>query len=102
MYAIRSYYAKQIGLFLCLLFTTALPAFAAEIASTLADQQEVAVTIYNDDLALVRDRRQVTLPQGELELALREVSARMRPETALLRSLTRPTGLTVFEQNFDS
>ncbi len=93
--------AKQIGLFLCLLFTTALPAFAAEIASTLADQQEVAVTIYNDDLALVRDRRQVTLPQGELELALREVSARMRPETALLRSLTRPTGLTVFEQNFD-
>lgn len=75
--------------------------FADEIVSTLADQQEVAVTIYNEDLALVRDQRQVNLPQGPVDLALREVSARIRPETALLRSLTRPGGLTMLEQNFD-
>lgn len=75
--------------------------FAGEIVSTLADQQEVAVTIYNEDLALVRDQRQVTLPRGAVDLALREVSARIRPETALLRSLTRPGGLTILEQNFD-
>ncbi|TLM65361.1 MAG: DUF4139 domain-containing protein [Deltaproteobacteria bacterium] len=74
---------------------------AAEIVSTLGDQDEMAVTIYNDDLALVRDRRQVTLPQGEVSLALREVSARIRPETALLRSLSHPRDVTVFEQNFD-
>ncbi|MHB8708737.1 MAG: DUF4139 domain-containing protein [Desulfuromonadales bacterium] len=86
--------------FILLLFT-ALPSFAAEIVSNLADQQEVAVTIYNDDLALVRDRRQVTLPKGDAALALREVSARMRPETALLRSLSHPQGLAIFEQNFD-
>jgi hypothetical protein len=84
-----------------LLLFTALPSFAAEIVSTLADQEEVAVTIYNDDLALVRDRRQVTLPKGAVDLALREVSARMRPETALLRSLSHPQGLAIFEQNFD-
>ncbi len=72
-----------------------------EIVSTLADQQEVAVTIYNENLALVRDQRQVTLPSGTVDLALREVSARIRPETALLRSLTRPGGLTILEQNFD-
>ncbi len=75
--------------------------FADEIVSTLADQQEVAVTIYNEDLALVRDQRQMTLPYGTLELALREVSARIRPETALLRSLTNPDGLKILEQNFD-
>jgi len=74
---------------------------ADEIVSTLADQQEVAVTIYNEDLALVRDQRQVTLPVGNVDLALREVSARIRPETALLRSLTRPANLTILEQNFD-
>jgi len=74
---------------------------AGEIVSTLADQQEVAVTIYNDDLALVRDQRKVTLPQGRVELAMREVSARIRPETALLRSLTHPGGLSILEQNFD-
>jgi hypothetical protein len=76
-------------------------AFADEIVSTLADQQEVAVTIYNEDLALVRDQRQLTLPQGTIDLALREVSARIRPETALLRSLTLPGSLSIVEQNFD-
>jgi len=74
---------------------------ANEITSTLEDQQEVAVTIYNEDLALVRDQRKITLPYGSVELALREVSARIRPETALLRSLSRPGGLGVLEQNFD-
>lgn len=74
---------------------------ADEIVSMLADQQEVAVTIYNENLALVRDQRQVTLPQGAVDLALRDVSARIRPETALFRSLTRPGGITILEQNFD-
>lgn len=87
---------------LCLtLFLTAGISGAKEITSTLRDQQEVAVTIYNEDLALVRDQRQVTLPEGSFELALREVSARIRPETALLRSLTNPGGLSILEQNFD-
>lgn len=92
--------SKRIGLFLLLVFS-ALPSMAAEIVSTLADQEEVAVTIYNDDLALVRDRRQVTLPKGAVALALREVSAQIRPETALLRSLSHPRGFAVYEQNFD-
>ena len=92
--------SKRIALFLLLVFS-ALPSIAAEMVSTLADQEEVAVTIYNDDLALVRDRRQVALPTGMAALALREVSARIRPETALLRSLSHPQGFAVLEQNFD-
>ena len=82
-------------------FVSLVPVFGKEIISTLNDQQEVAVTIYNENLALVRDQRQVDLPKGGAALALREVSARIRPETALLRSLTRPGGLTILEQNFD-
>ncbi|MGB5831959.1 MAG: DUF4139 domain-containing protein [Thiohalocapsa sp.] len=72
----------------------------AELRSTLDDQQSVAVTIYNDDLALVKDRRLLKLPAGRLELAFRDVSARIRPQTALLRD-TDGGGLTVIEQNFD-
>nr|WP_298037341.1 DUF4139 domain-containing protein [uncultured Desulfuromonas sp.] len=72
-----------------------------ELRSTLADQTGVAVTIYNDGLALVKDRRRVSLEKGESRLALREVSARMRPETALLRSLDHPGAFGVVEQNFD-
>jgi hypothetical protein len=72
-----------------------------EARSTLADQQEVAVTIYNDNLALVKDQRKVQLQRGVQSLAFRDVSARMRPETALLRSLTAAGQLSVLEQNFD-
>jgi len=72
-----------------------------ERVSTLADQSGVGITIYNADLALVRDRRKVDLPQGESRLALRDVSARIQPETALLQSVGAPQRLSVLEQNFD-
>lgn len=89
---------------LCLSFALPLAAFAApaeERRSTLDDQQEVAVTIYNQDLALIREQRRVTLDAGENILALREVSAALRPETAQLKNLSHPKGFSVREQNFD-
>jgi len=73
---------------------------AEERRSTAADQTALAVTIYNGDLALVKDARRVKLGSGENLLAWREVSARMQPETALLRSLDGRR-LTLLEQNFD-
>ena len=73
----------------------------AERRSTLDEQQSVAVTIYNEDLALVKDARSVLLDNGNNRLALRDVSARMRPETAQLRSLTHPGSFDLLEQNFD-
>ncbi|MBP8197796.1 MAG: DUF4139 domain-containing protein [Chromatiaceae bacterium] len=76
-------------------------ATAEERRSTLDDQTAVAVTIYNEDLALVKDRRQLELPVGGLDLAFRDVSARIQPETALLRGLTEGANLKVIEQNFD-
>jgi hypothetical protein len=72
-----------------------------ETRSTLDDQQSVAVTIYNQNLALVKDQRKVKLNTGLNKLALRDVSAQIRPETALLRSLTQAGGLSILEQNFD-
>jgi hypothetical protein len=77
-----------------MLFPTA---HAGELRSTATDQTTVAVTIYNDDLALVKDERKLALDAGAQALAWREVSARMRPETALLHG----EGLKLLEQNFD-
>ena len=74
---------------------------AEERRSALDDQTTVAVTIYNQDLALVKDRRRLELPVGGLDLAFRDVSARIQPETALLRGLTEGANLKVIEQNFD-
>ena len=72
-----------------------------EIVSTATDQQSVAVTIYNDNLALVKDARRVKLARDINQLAWREVSAQMRPETAQLRNLSNPAGFRLQEQNFD-
>ena len=72
-----------------------------EQRSTLNDQQGVAITIYNDNLALIKDQRKLQLKAGQSTLAFRDVSAKMRPETALLRSLSGPGSLSVQEQNFD-
>lgn len=74
---------------------------SAERRSTLADQKEVAVTIYNQNLALIKDSRLIELDRGFNELAFREVSANIRPETALLRNLSGRRGPQVIEQNFD-
>jgi hypothetical protein len=92
-------------LILALAFATVLCAAASaetgERVSTLDDQRGVGVTIYNTDLALVRDRRHVALPQGESRLALRDVSAHIQPETALLQSVGNPGRISVLEQNFN-
>lgn len=74
---------------------------SVEQLSTLKEQKSVAVTIYNDDLALIKELRQVTLVSGNFNLAWRDVSAQMRPETALLRSITNPGNIDVLEQNFN-
>jgi len=71
-----------------------------EVSSGAAEREAVAVTVYNDDLALVKERRRVELPAGLTRLSLRDVAALMRPETALLRAVSgQPLGLV--EQNFD-
>ncbi|WP_374128163.1 DUF4139 domain-containing protein [Sphingomonas sp. 28-62-11] len=60
-------------------------------------QGEVAVTIYNNNLALVQDVRQITVPAGRSRQEFPDVSAQIRPETVTLAG----AGLGVVEQNFD-
>jgi hypothetical protein len=72
-----------------------------EKSVTAADRLAVMLTVYQGDLALITDRRRVDLDAGENRLALRGVSARMRPESASLRSLTSPGAIAVRELTFD-
>jgi hypothetical protein len=79
--------------------TAASPARAQEVRVTQQEQTAVAVTIYNENLALVKDRRRVVLEPGIQSLAFIDVSAQMRPETALLHS--QGGQVSVLEQNFE-
>ncbi len=96
---------KPYSLILVAYMLLPLPSLAAdglaESRSSLNDQKSVAVTIYNGDLALVKDVRNVKFNKGLNAIALRDVSAKIRPETALLRSINTPNSLTLLEQNFD-
>lgn len=60
-------------------------------------QGDVSVTIYNNNLALVQDVRQVSLPQGRSRQEFPDVSAQIRPETVTLSG----EGFGIIEQNFD-
>ena len=78
----------------------ALAADPAETVSRGEDRESVAVTIYNDDLALIRETRKVPLNEGANRVALRDVAARIMPETASLAARGEAV-LQLLEQNFD-
>ncbi len=69
--------------------------------STLDDQVDLAVTVYNSNIALVRDVRQVALPTGVFDLRFMDIAASVNPATVHFRSLTEPARLGVLEQNYE-
>jgi hypothetical protein len=70
-------------------------------SSTLDDQTDLAVTVYNSDIALVRDVRNVVLPAGTFDLRFMDIAATVNPATVHFRSLTEPARLGVLEQNYE-
>jgi hypothetical protein len=74
---------------------------AAELRSTAADQKSVSITIYNDNLGLVKDVRAVDMKTGVQSLWFEGVAAQIDPTTVHIRSVDAPNALTVIEQNFE-
>jgi hypothetical protein len=66
-------------------------------ASAWSADRTLSVTIYNDDLALVQDRRDIEVKDGRQRIEFQDVSAKIRPETV---SLSAPD-ISIVEQNFD-
>lgn len=60
-------------------------------------QGDVSVTIYNNDRALIEDKRVISLPAGRSRQEFRDVSAQIEPATVSLGG--RDVGIV--EQNFD-
>ncbi len=70
-------------------------------SSTEQDQKDLAVTVYNSNVALVRDVRRLHLPTGTVDLRFMDIAARVNPATVHIVSLTAPKELTVLEQNYE-
>src|SRR5882724_7494801 len=73
----------------------------ADQSTTLADQTDLAVTVYNSNIALVRDVRELHLPRGNFRLKFMDIAATVNPVTVHFRSLTEPDKVGVLEQNYE-
>jgi hypothetical protein len=77
------------------------PASARPLAIPPGDQRDVAVTVYNGNLGLVRDVREARLPGRQVEVQFEQVATQIDPTSVHLRSLTDPAGLAILEQNYE-
>lgn len=103
---------RSISLLLAVLsWTVVLPAFSpageiragqdSPLSSGAGDQVGVALTIYNTNLGLVKDRRAIRFMQGKGELRFMDVAAQIIPTSVHIRSLNETEGLSVLEQNYE-
>ncbi len=91
------------GMLCLIILFLASAAQAGETVSTTTadDQTNVEVTVYNQDLGLVKDTRNVTIPRGEVELRFTDVASRIMPVTVSATSLNYPDKFNVLEQNYE-
>ena len=67
------------------------------LAAAAAAETGVSLTVYNDNLALVRDVRLMSFQKGAGELLFRDVAAQIDPTSVHFRA----AGVDMLEQNFD-
>ena len=72
-----------------------------DLTTTLVDQAELSLTVYNSDIALVRDVRNLSLARGIGNLRFMDIAATVNPATVHFRSVTEPSQVSVLEQNYE-
>lgn len=68
---------------------------------TREQQKDVAVTIYNGNLGLVKDIREFAPGPGIQEVKFMDVAAQIDPTSVHLKSLTDAAALRILEQNYE-
>lgn len=85
-----------------MLFVASPPAFGEPVVKSSADDQTgVEVTVYNNNLGLVKDTRTIRLPKGAGELRFMDVASAIMPVTVHAQSLKTPQNFTILEQNYE-
>ncbi|MCC7478974.1 DUF4139 domain-containing protein [bacterium] len=77
----------------------AFSAAGSALAGQAGEVEAVSLTVYNSDLALIREERSLQLDAGTQLVVLDNVSGQLRPETVHLD--TNGGNVAVLEQNFD-
>ncbi len=98
LFNIATKYVLQIMLVM-MIFVLPHSVAGKEIAATV-QQSGIDITIYNSDLALVRENRLIFFDRNVDKLIWSDVAAQVLPQTAVLRDLTHLTQFRLQEQNF--
>jgi len=69
--------------------------------NTVAQDKEIGLTIYNNNLALVRDVRTLQLARGTSQIKFQDVAAQIDPTSVYFASLTAPDKVQILEQNYE-
>ena len=77
----------------------ALAAEAPEQAQPVPES--MALTVYNDGYAIVKEVRSIDVPTGTGEIRFEDVAKTIDPTSVTFRSLTDPDGTTILEQNYE-
>ncbi|PKM92910.1 MAG: hypothetical protein CVU80_00940, partial [Elusimicrobia bacterium HGW-Elusimicrobia-4] len=69
--------------------------------STISFSQEIDLTVYNQNLGLVKDRRDIKIDKGVQKIEFTDVAAQIDPTSVHFKSLSYPNKCSVLEQNFE-
>ena len=75
--------------------------FLIGLSRVSAADSNVAVTVYNNDLALIKEYRTVPFQKGIQEYKYKDVAARIEPTSVHFKSITSPESIALLEQNFE-
>jgi hypothetical protein len=82
------------------LATGAALAGSLAVAATAAEGPGVALTVYNDNLGLVKDARIIQLTNGNNILRFDDVAAQIDPTSVHFRAVEHPNDVALLEQNY--
>jgi hypothetical protein len=63
---------------------------------------QTQLTVYNQNFAVVKERRTMSLARGESEVRVSDITAHLEPDSVVLRDLSRPDSIRILEQNYES
>ncbi len=95
------FFTPAICILLLALFYLPSSAAGTIIETTSDDQTDLAITVYNSNIGLVKDTRAIDLAQGMFELKFIDVAKQINVSSVHLKSLTNPDDIHILEQNYE-
>jgi len=75
-------------------------AFCLVLANVIVTFAEPSLTIYNQDFAVVRDWIELSLKKGDNEVAVTNITAKVEPQSVILRDPAGKYAIRILEQNY--